>query len=260
MEQVLPLQNTSIVVTRPAHQNHAICQQLSALGATPIPFPCIEIDANPYVDLDKTKAQLAACQILIFISSNSVEQAFRLFPALNETLPHDCIVCAVGSATANTLHTHGIQQVLVPSKESSSEELLKLPSLQDVKHKLILIMKGVGGRELIYDTLVARDAEVYNVETYQRNLPKLVDITPLSNKIDLILFTSGETVSNFLALTSDSLQESLLTCQTMVGHPRIAEKVTSLGFKKLPIIAATPSDADMLAAIQQWILSNKPNI
>lgn len=253
MEQTLPLKNISIVVTRPAHQNRAICQQLNELGANTIAFPCIEILPNPSIDPTLMQQQVAQCQGLIFISTNAVNQAFALIPSLKKSINSDCLIYAVGSATANALNQCGIEQIQTPNNALDSEELLKIPALQEVKQKMMLIIKGVGGRELIYDTLRARGAQVHNIEIYLRRLPKLVDITPLNNKIDLILFTSSETVNNFLALTSDSLQESLLTCQTVVGHPRIAEKVTALGFKKLPIIAATPSDTDMLVAIKRWV-------
>ena len=252
MQASLPLQNISVVVTRPAHQNHAICHQLSKLGASVSAFPCIEIQPNEAIDLTALDTQLRNCHGLIFISSNAVNHLFSAIPSLPEIIANDCEIFAVGATTANTLHTFGIYRVLAPDKASDSEALLKLSALQEVQKKMILIIKGMGGRELIYDSLTARSADVHNIEIYQRCLPKSVDIAPLTSKIDLILFTSSETVNNFLVLTSDSLQESLLTCQTVVGHPRIAEKVTSLGFKKLPIIAASPSDADMLSAVQQW--------
>lgn len=253
MQQTLPLKNISIVVTRPVHQNQTICQQLTELGANTIAFPCIEILSNPSIDPTLIKQQVAQCQGLIFISSNAVQQAFALIPSLKKFINNDCLIYAVGNATANALKQCGIEQVQTPNDGFDSEALLTIPALQEVKQKMMLIIKGVGGRELIYDTLRARGAQVQNIEIYQRSVPKLVDITPLNNKIDLILFASSETLNNFLALTTGSLQESLLKCQTVVGHPRIAEKVTALGFKKLPIIATTPSDTDMLTAIKRWI-------
>ena len=257
MDQKLVLQNTSIVVTRPSQQNHNICNQLKKFGATPIAFPCIEICPNPAADLAKIKQTIQRSHMLIFISNNAVNFAFKLFPTLIKELPQDCIIAAVGSSTARVLQRYGVKKVLTPEHSPDSEQLLKHVDLQQVKQKVILIIKGIGGRELLYETLHNRGADVHNIELYERTLPELVDITPLNNKIDLILFTSNETVKNFLELTSGSLQESLLTCQTIVGHQRIAEKVSSLGFKKLPIIAATPSDADMLAAVLQWRRDNQ---
>ncbi len=257
MPHTLPLQNTAIVVTRPSHQSRKICQQLSDFGATTIPFPCIEIHSNPQINATAIHQQLMHCQILVFVSSNAVDQLFSLVPNLQDIVPETCLICALGSATASSLHQFGIQQVEQPSSGYDSEQLLKHPKLQNIDKKMTLIIKGVGGRELLYETFQDRGAEVHNLEVYQRRLPEPVDIKPLTNKIDLILFTSSETVNNFLTITPGSLQKSLLGCQTLVGHPRIAEKVSSLGFKKLPIIAATPSDADMLDAALQWAQNDK---
>lgn len=255
MEEKLPLSKTSIVVTRPNTQNQTICSELTALGANPIAFPCIEI--NSYNNFNKLmlNKMLPNCQLVIFISTNAVQFGFKAFPNLIEQVANSCQFVAVGAATSQALNDQGIKQVLTPEDNFDSEELLKLPALQNVDQTSVLLIKGKGGRALISQTLENRGASVQSIDVYQRTLPKSVNLDALNTKIDLILFTSSESVNNFLALTPKTLQSTLLCCQTIVGHVRIAEKVTALGFKKLPIIAATPSDTDMLAAINQWSLS-----
>jgi uroporphyrinogen-III synthase len=255
MEQKLPLSKTSIVVTRPRQQNKHICAELTSLGANPIVFPCIEI--NPLSNFDRLTLdnQLLNCKLIIFTSTNAVQYGLEALPDLVKKSPASCQFAAVGASTAQALHNHGIKQVLAPSDSFDSEELLKLPELQNVKQKSVLIIKGQGGRALLHGTLENRGANIHSIDVYQRTLPKSVNLNVLNAKIDLLLFTSSETVNNFLALTPESLQSTLLGCQTLVGHVRIADKVTSLGFKKLPIIAATPADTDMLAAINRWVHS-----
>ena len=256
MEDELALNNVSIVVTRPVKQNKALCSQLLALGATPIAFPCIEINPieNVQSEFSKLSGQLG---MAIFISTNAVEFGLKALPELKKLLSQNCQIAAVGASTGQALREHGIDKVITPSTTPDSEELLKMAELQAVKQQSVLIVKGVGGRTLLQRTLENRGAQVYSMDVYERTLPKSVNIDLLSSKIDLILFTSNECVDNFLALTPKSLQKSLLSCHTIVGHPRIAEKVTSLGFENLPIIAATPSDTEMLAAIQKWANSTK---
>lgn len=252
MEQKLPLSKTSIVVTRPKQQNKHICSDLASLGANAIAFPCIEI--KPLSDFDKlvVDTQLSHCELIIFISTNAVQFGFEALPDLAKKIPASCQFAAVGASTAQALHNHGIQQVLTPLDNFDSEALLKLPELQNVKQKSVLIIKGQGGRALLHAMLENKGANTHSVDVYQRTLPKSVNLDALNAKIDLLLFTSSEAVKNFLVLTPESLQSILLDCQTIVGHTRIAEKVTALGFKKLPIVAATPSDTDMLAAINLW--------
>ena len=253
MSQKLPLSKTSIVVTRPSHQNNILCSTLASQGATPITFPCIEICPLGKIDTVSFAARLANCELIIFISPNAVKYVLDTLPNLAEIISSSCKLAAVGESTAQTLLSRGIDQVLTPSQQADSEALLKLPELQNVTEKSVLIIKGQGGRALLSETLENRGANVHSIDVYQRTLPKTVNLDALNVKIDLLLFTSSESVINFLALTPKSLHSTLLNCQTLVGHPRIADKVSSLGFKKLPIIAATPSDTDMLAAINQWV-------
>ena len=252
MKQKLPLSKTSIVVTRPSQQNINICAELTSLGANTIAFPCIEI--SPLFDFDKAEIEslLPACQLIIFISTNAVQYGLKAIPNLTEKIPASCKFAAIGASTAQALLNNGIDKILTPSNNFDSEELLKLPELQNVNQLSVLIIKGQGGRMLLHKSLENRGANIHSIDVYQRTLPKSVNLDALNIKIDLLLFTSSETVNNFLALTPKSLQSTLLDCQTLVGHARIANKVSSLGFKKLPIIAATPSDMDMLAAINQW--------
>lgn len=256
MEDELPLNNVSVVVTRSVRQNKTLCTQLLALGAAPIAFPCIEISPieNVQSQLAKLSTQL---DMAIFISTNAVEFGLKTLPELKKLISQDCQTAAVGASTGQALREHGIDKVITPTTTPDSEELLKMAELRAVKQQSVLIVKGVGGRTLLQQTLEDRGAHVYSVDVYERTLPKSVNIDLLSSKIDLILFTSNECVNNFIALTPKSLQKSLLGCHTIVGHPRIAEKVTSLGFKNLPIIAATPSDTEMLAATNKWANSTK---
>ena len=197
--------------------------------------------------------------MVIFISPNAVEYGLEVYKDLDSTLTKNCKVAAIGTATAQALEKQGINSVLTPKESPDSEGFLRLPELEELPLKTILIIKGVGGRTLLQETLSHRGMDVFTLDTYERILPDSANIQALSEKIDLILFTSNEIVQNFLALIPESLQKSLLNCQTIVGHPRIAEKVTSLGFKNLPIIATSPADGDMLSAITQWVDKNGEN-
>ena len=244
-----PLSDLSIVITRPVHQAAVLQNNLSELGAKVILFPCIEIKS---VSVKETSIPLNEVDIFIFISPNSVKYGFQFKPdLLNQTKP-DCQIAAVGESTAQALNAHNADQIITPTGQFDSEGLLSTSLLQDVQNKSILIVKGVGGNPLLKDTLIARGANVDSIDVYQRSLPKTPDIMSLPNSIDLVLFTSSQSAVNFFALVPVERYQDLFKCQTIVGHPKIGQKVSSLGFKKLPIIAASPSDRDFLDAITQW--------
>ncbi len=251
MDQSLPLSNVSIVVTRPRRQSEPFCKKLRQLGASPISIPCIEVTSLSHqCDIDTNSFDFA-----IFISPNAVEFGYKSFLDLGE-ITEFCKIAAVGPSTAEALLNCGVENVLCSSTAADSEGLLEIPELQTLSGKSIKIIKGVGGRHYLKDTLVERGANVTSIDVYERKLPRSVPASAFRSKIDLILFTSSEIVENFLAITPLDLQKSLLNCQIIVGHPRIAEKVTSLGFKKLPIIAASPADREMLATIKLWAQKN----
>ena len=149
--------------------------------------------------------------------------------------------------------------MLTPERNYDSESLLALTEMNAVAEKVIIIIKGEGGRSLLFDQLSQRGAQVYTLDVYRRTIPSDCDYDILSGRIDAILFTSNESVENMLKVVPTSLHKKLFASQPIVGHQRIATKVTSLGFKKLPIIADNPSDADMLAAAQDWVIRMEKN-
>ena len=251
MAQNLPLSNISIVVTRPSRQSDSFCQKLHQLGASPIAFPCIDIIPIE----NQTQIDTSDLDFVIFVSPNAVVHGLNLIPDPGELSTY-CKFAAVGPSTAESLINRGVDHVLCSTSTTDSEGLLDLPEFQSLEGKSVLIIKGSGGRTLLKNTLIKRGAKMLTVDTYERALPKVVDTDNLRTKIDLILFTSSEIAENFLAITPKDLQKSLLNCQVIAGHQRIAEKVSTLGFEKLPIIAASPADREMLATIKLWAQKN----
>ena len=109
----------------------------------------------------------------------------------------------------------------------------------------------MGGRELLKQALENTHCEVSTCDVYERVLPPT--LTMLPQKIDAILFTSSESAENFVHLNNSDEGHRLFNCQTIVGHPKISDKVTTLGFKKNPIIATSPTDEDMYQALIDWL-------
>ena len=248
-----PLRGLSVVITRPTSQSDFLYQRITELGAKPILFPCIEIvQLQCRRAIEALPINLDDIDMFIFVSRNAVQFSFAQIPRLAELPSQQKIFAAVGTATAITLRENGVSQVLTPQHDFDSEALLALPELNALKNKTVLIIKGALGRTQLFDTLITRGAQVYTLDVYERQPPINSDFAKLEDPIDVILFTSSESVENMLQLVPTHLHEHLLQSQTITGHDRIATKVTSLGFEKLPIIATNPSDAEMLAALLKW--------
>ena len=246
MKNANTLAQLKVVVTRPDGQNQDLSEALSALGATVIKRPCLALQA--YTDDSKPGLDLQRLDAAIFISANAVRFGYSRMQTLATPQQFFC----VGSATANALHKQGVTTVLFPQQDFSSEGLLQLPDLQSVKGKQIVIVRGLGGRELLYETLQSRGAIVHYLETYQRILPKC----QYSAEGDVVFITSTEIADNLVQLTTEKEKQQLFQTQTIVGHENIATHIKTLGFSKKPLVAANPRDDSMLNTLLNWVGTN----
>ena len=202
----MSLQDRSIVITRPIDQCLEIASKIEELNGKPIIFPCIEIEALDSNEAwQALKTDLEIIDLAIFVSSNAVSHG--LTPLL-EFAPQSLHVAAVGSGTSKQLQDMGIDKVLSPEGQFDSESLLELPELQQANN--ILIIKGVGGRTLLKETLQERGANVFSIDVYQRRKPSNNNSDLLNQYLDLILFFSKESVENMLSMLPNKLHRTNL--------------------------------------------------
>ena len=80
----------------------------------------------------------------------------------------------MGAATAQVLQAQGLK-VDFSAQGDDSEALLALPHLREAMNRAatprVLIVRGVGGRELLAGRLAEQGASVDYLELYRRNLP-----------------------------------------------------------------------------------------
>lgn len=249
----VPLAKRSVLITRPLEQNQKLAIKLRELAAIPVIFPCIEIIPT---DLDAAFKTLPfdihTTDMVIFVSVNAVRYGMLESTKFSSQLPASVQFAAIGAASCEQLAIVTAANVISPSQQFDSAALLQLPEFQQVQNKNIIIVKGIGGREELFENLTQRGAKPANLEVYQRRVPQHINQSVLPQTIHASLFSSSESVDNILIIIPESFRSALLNSQVITGHPRIAAKVTSLGFKKLPIIAASPTDAAMLAALINW--------
>ena len=245
---ITALAGLNIVITRPIDQAKKLANLITNAGGTPILFPLIEI--KPLLDystFNQVIASIAEYDWAIFISSNAVQNGMpRLMTQdiVKQGIPKNLKFAAIGPITANELKDFGVTQVLIPQSRFDSESLLSLPEMQQTKK--VMIFRGLGGREVLADTLKARGAEVQFAECYQRTNPQqncqvLTDLAA-KNKLHGIVVTSSEAMRHLIDLASDS--DWLKNTPIFVNHARIAEEPLTLGFKVN--IAETAGDDAML--------------
>ena len=83
---------------------------------------------------------------------------------------------------------------LSPEKIYSSESLLNMEELHNVEGDKIIILKGIDGRNLIYDTLIERGAEIESIDVYERK-SKDLELNQIS--LDAVLYNYIIVLSRF---------------------------------------------------------------
>jgi uroporphyrinogen-III synthase len=249
-----PLAGKGIVVTRPAHQAHALTRLISGAGGKPLPFPVIEIrdieDPAPVLALID---RLHEFNVAIFVSPNAAEKGLALVKA-RRAWPQKLKAAAIGSGGVKALQRHGITDVIAPQGRYDSEALLELPVFSLVYGKRFVVFRGAGGRELISETLTERGALVEYAECYRRVRPDN-DVAPLlraweRNELDAIAVTSSEGLHNLLDMIGAHGRELALRTPVFVPHPRIAETASGLGVRK--VIVTGPGDDGLLTGLSTY--------
>lgn len=239
------LHNLGIVITRPQEQAKKLSLAISQAGGTPILFPLIDIvPLDNYHAFEQVIAGINAYDWAIFISSNAVQNGMPRLLKLG--VPPQLKFAAIGPVTSQELLNSGVAEVLIPEARFDSESLLSLPEMHAMQGKKVMIFRGVGGREVLADTLKVRGAKVTFAECYQRINPQhnvqLLDQFWQQNTLHGIVITSSEAMRHLLVLAKDSAW--LKQVPLFVNHARIAELPLQMGLTVH--VAAAPGDEAML--------------
>lgn len=256
MTAARPMAGRGIVVTRPAHQSAALAALITSAGGRAIVFPTIAIcDVDDRARLAGVIDRLETFDIAIFVSPNAVEKGFAAI-CERRALPPHLKFAAVGRGSAYELKRQGVSHVISPGSGDDSESLLGLRELREVAGRQIVVFRGVGGRELIRETLEARGARVEYAECYRRAMPH-ADAGELVSAwerhgIDAFVVTSSEGLRNLCTMLGTRSRERLTRTPVFVTHARVGQAGRELGLQK--IILAGTGDAEIAAALSQYFV------
>ncbi len=227
------LNGCNVLVTRPEHQAGPLCQLIEQHGGHPIHCPTLVISepqnwAPALTILDR----LDRYDLAIFTSANAVNRAMPLIQQRGG-IPPRLEIAVIGKATAQALARYGIAPTVQPAQGFTSEILLALPRLQSVAGQTILIVRGEGGRELLAETLMNRNARVDHAEVYRRERPT-IDMTDLltrwrSGAIHSVVITSNESLFNLFDMLGAAGQDVLRRTPVIVVSTRIQHTAEDLG-------------------------------
>lgn len=240
------LSGQSILITRPEPFGAVLCESVIENGGRAWYLPTIAfLPPRDLVLLEQQFKQLDQFQWALFISPQAVAASIDW---LNHyKLPSPTFkIGAVGLGTANALKARNFPVTIYPQHDWSSEGLLALPDMQNIKGQKIAIFKGEGGREVLQEKLLERGAYVEEIVTYQRSLPN-VNVTPFldlvqNNQIDKIVCTSEVGLRN-LKLLLQSQWGKLQKIPLIVISLRMMELAKTLGFSEIKLAENASHDA-----------------
>jgi uroporphyrinogen-III synthase len=200
------LAGRAVVVTRAADQASALVERLRAAGATVVEVPTIAI-ADPDdggAALAAAVADLDAYDWVVLTSTNGVA---RFLAALGAERPPP--VAVVGPGTGAALRAAGIEPTLVPERFVAEGLLSVFPPGPG----RVLLPQAEGARPVLADGLETAGWTVDAVVAY-RTVP--ADAAPAllerARRADAITFTSGSTVTGYLAAAGADALPPVVVC------------------------------------------------
>ena len=207
----MSLKGKVVAIVRPPDQVKELSDAIESLGGTPYEAPLIEVkpakDQESLIRLIKDTAS-GRMDILAFMSQNGVRQTFEV--AKNEGLERSfkehikkMNLISIGPKTKHELEKIGFNNVKLP-EEYSSFGLIKLLKKTDLKGKRIGLPRAKGVDDTLRVSLEKLDAEVIEAEAYEvqetsdTSLAKSLIRDLISEKIDVIAFTSPSTVKSLI--------------------------------------------------------------
>ena len=227
------LAGIGVLVTRPAHQAAALVDAIEAEGGKAFRFPAIEVAPRDDTDIAGDATSLQPPDIAIFVSVNAVRYGFDYAGSAS--------VAAIGPATAAAIEAAGGTVDIRSVAGFDSMQLLAEPQMHDVAGKVVRIIRGNAGRELLATTLRARGATVEYLPVYSRQAPQpdpaeldALEEAWQSGGIDVVTVMSVETLTNLEAILPAACRDLLR--QTLLVTP--AERVIIEANERFPGIPA----------------------
>ena len=252
-----PLFGLRIVVTRARTQAAELLTHLKELGADPIEAPTIEIvPVDDPAPLDEACARVGSFDWVVLSSTNAASYFMSHFLASSRDVRDlkGVQLCAVGPATADSLSHYGLKVDLIPDEYHGEGVVRALEGSQKLTGARILLPRANLANDELPDQLRAAGAAVTTVTAYQTaavdfDTPGGPDVYRLllEKRIDIVTFTSGSSVRNFVKVigvdqTVDLLNQVDVAC---IG-PVTAGTASRLGITT----TIMPSDYTVPAMVQ----------
>lgn len=247
----------TVVITRPLHQAQNLALLIQKNGGKVIFFPTLEIlPIKNNVNLQKAAKNIDQFDIVIFVSANAVDYFLK---AHTPSSRDDAIAIAVGSGTAHAL-CKGKITAIIPENHSS-EGILNLKELQNIKDKSIALFCGENSKPLLKKVLLARGATVEEIVCYRRQCPD-VNVDKIATAwreagVNYLISTSTESLQNLYFIFAKIDSTWLLQIPLLVVSDSMSALAQQLGFKTIIRTQGASDDAICKSLRKKTVCSKK---
>ena len=244
-----------LLLTRPEEDCAALAQSLADAGVASSCLPLLAIEPVALADEQRRQlAGLAQYQAFIVVSKPAARLLLgQLQDAGLQAPPAGWFT--VGEATAAVLQCAGLQ-VTFPKQGDDSEALLALPGLRQAiaaPEARVLIVRGVGGRELLAERLAEQGASVEYLELYRRCLPAYPAGTLMrrieAERLNGLVVSSGQGFEHLQQMAGADWPQ-VARLPLFVPSPRVAEQARAAGAQQVVDCRGASATA-LLAAVQR---------
>ncbi|MDI9777312.1 uroporphyrinogen-III synthase [Pseudomonas putida] len=244
-----------LLLTRPEEDCAALAQSLAVAGVASSCLPLLAIEPVALADEQRWQlAGLAQYQAFIVVSKPAARLLLgQLQDAGLQAPPAGWFT--VGEATAAVLQCAGLQ-VTFPKQGDDSEALLALPGLRQAiaaPETRVLIVRGVGGRELLAERLAEQGASVEYLELYRRCLPAYPAGTLMrrieAERLNGLVVSSGQGLEHLQQMAGADWPQ-VARLPLFVPSPRVAEQARAAGAQQVVDCRGASATA-LLAAVQR---------
>jgi uroporphyrinogen III methyltransferase / synthase len=233
----LPLFGKTVVLTRPKDQSEGLINLLQEKGAVPIIFPVVQdYPPDDWGPLDQALMKLSDYDGVIFSSGKGVQYFLNRLREKNSDIRElkGLEVYAHGTKANEAVEALGIRVTPI-SNPLDAEALKKSMGKDKLSGCRYLLLRAAKAPQHLPGLLMELGAVVDAIQAYQ-SLPLCPKNTGFFEsfglgEINVITFTSADTVNNFYKLIPKNLlpqlEESIIAC---IG-PSTANAAKSLGLK-----------------------------
>ncbi len=249
------LTGIGVLVTRPEHQASHLCQLIETEGGAAVRYPALVIKPRP--DRAAVRAAIGPADrydLVVFVSANAVRYGADILDQRR-----DVPVAAIGQATAAALNAAGYRVSLMPEEGADSESLLAMPQLAHMSGQRVLIVRGIGGRELLQEVMSSRGAQVQFAEVYVRetaypSMERKAEVEELWRQggISVYTATSVELLEALIGIVTPRCRELIHSTALLTGSQRVAQAAARLGLGSPLVLADSPEDAALVGALVRW--------